>query len=198
MFHTFWRETFMTSTALNLNKKRQLTKMMHKIRLWGLWCTAGNLLRRCKRCKKVHISSELTVAEFQNTNQKDEVKILFFRSLYSCSEALGEGLKRFKKIWLRYQLLPDSAIPDSTKQLFVYKNFSDTWVNLHKVRVSAFTTLKLFYQTFLGMWKLLLEPIYYCILLSFSNYSISSVNNETWTMVYCFYCKSLVCKKCQV
>ena len=40
-------------------KKRQLTKMMHKIRLWGLWCTAGNLLRRCKRCKKVHISSDL-------------------------------------------------------------------------------------------------------------------------------------------
>ena len=39
----------------------------------------------------MHISSELTVAEFQNTNQKDEVKILFFRSLYSCSEALGYG-----------------------------------------------------------------------------------------------------------
>ena len=59
MLHAFWRETFMTSAALNLNKKRQLTKMMQKIRLWGLWCTAGNLLRRCKRCKKVHISSDL-------------------------------------------------------------------------------------------------------------------------------------------
>ena len=65
-------------------------------------------------------------------------------------------------------------------------------------KFSSWYGFETFLSTFLGMWKLLLEPIYYCILLSFSNCSISSVNNETWTMVYCFYCKSLVCKKCQV